>query len=241
MNIETKATTPIRTDLKQHHRRQKSTNMPTLQYLANIMDPTHFYVDLASFQNVTQLPNTNCQYNKLIDAVMCVSSKKVPVKKNTGCRKHNKIKTAHDYNGISPVRCNLLTQPLQTNEKTPKKTANKTVEIEQTKEFKKNVKKIPQIVLGNTSSPHYLRHRNRQEDQARAMAQVVRWLEQEFSSNFYTTEQNRKSEYRANSYDKQTNNATSSPNSSVERHEHHHVHEHIHHHYHHYQEAPIVV
>lgn len=218
---------------RQHQKRQKSTNMPTLQYLANIMDPTHFYVDLASFQNATQLPNTDCQYNKLIDAVMCVSSKKVPVKRNPGCRKHNKIKT-HEY--ISP-RCNILTDSTQNNEKSPK-VKN---EIEQAKQFRKNVKKVPQIVLGNTSSPHYLRHRNRQEDQARAMAQVVRWLEQEFSSNFYTNEQNHKTEHRSNSYEKQTNNATPSPSSSVERHEHHHVHEHIHHHYHHYQETPIVV
>lgn len=235
-NIDPKSTG--RSDVKQHQRRQKANNIPTLQYLANIMDPTHFYVDLASFQNATQLPNTNCQYNKLIDAVMCVSSKKVPVKRNTGCRKHNKIKT-HDYTSIPPLRCNILTDSAQNNEKTPKK--SKTTDVEQPKQFRKNVKKIPQIVLGNTSSPHYLRHRNRQEDQARAMAQVVRWLEQEFSSNFYTNDQNHKTEYRSNSFEKQANNAAPSPTSSVERHEHHHVHEHIHHHYHHYQEAPIVV
>lgn len=99
-----------------------------------------------------------------------------------------------------------------------------------------------QVVLGHTSSPHHLRHRNRQEDQARAMAQVVRWLEQEFSPP-----NEKKGKPKANSWSNNTGEKRSSSTnttttgSGVERHEHHHVHEHIHHHYHHYQEKPIVV
>lgn len=95
------------------------------------------------------------------------------------------------------------------------------------------------VVLGHTSSPHHLRHRNRQEDQARAMAQVVRWLEQEFSSN------ENKEQPKTNSWSSMGEKRSSSTNTTtgtgVERHEHHHVHEHIHHHYHHYQETPVVV
>jgi naked cuticle len=95
------------------------------------------------------------------------------------------------------------------------------------------------------------------------MKQVVRWLEQEFSSSLNTTEKlNAK-----NAAENETKTPHTSPprttkqphsqtlgspkrdeapnspsaSSSVERHEHHHVHEHIHHHYHHYQETPVLV
>lgn len=101
-----------------------------------------------------------------------------------------------------------------------------------------------QVVLGHTSSPHHLRHRNRQEDQARAMSQVVRWLEREFSptDNSNKKEKPKKGE-KPREKEKHTSatKTTTTESSGVERHEHHHVHEHIHHHYHHYQETPIVV
>lgn len=216
-----------------HQRRPK--NMPTLQYLADIVDPEHFYVDLASFQNATNLPQTPCQYNKLIDAVMCVSSRKIPVKK-TSCRRHLRLK-AQEITAPTPYQA----LPLPNKDtKTHKNIRYKISEVE-TKNAKKGNKKVPQIVLGHTSSPHHLRHRNRQEDQARAMAQVVRWLEQEFSSNLHTGDKkSRKNNSQSTGYEKHTSTSTS-PNSSIERHEHHHVHEHIHHHYHHYQESPVVV
>lgn len=100
------------------------------------------------------------------------------------------------------------------------------------------------VVLGHTSSPHHLRHRNRQEDQARAMAQVVRWLEQEFSSNDKKDKSKTGCSWSSTG-EKQSSatntTTTTTTESGIERHEHHHVHEHIHHHYHHYQETPIVV
>lgn len=208
--------------------------MPTLQYLADIVDPTHFYVDLAAFQNTTNLPQTPCQYNKLIDAVMCVSNKKQTQRKPS-CRRHHRIKT-QDY--ASPSACQAL--PATTELKTTKNPSHHKSTENEAKNLKSSVKKFPQIVLGHTSSPHHLRHRNRQEDQARAMAQVVQWLEQEFSSNLHTSDKKSNSTSRSAGYEKHSH-TSSSQNSSVERHEHHHVHEHIHHHYHHYQETPVVV
>lgn len=167
---------------------------------------------------------------------MCVSNKRVPINN----RKHNA-----PMSNI-PVRYRLLNKPLHNLEnginKNCKKAATKLVDSEQTT-FKKSAKKFPQVVLGHTSSPHHLRHRNRQEDQARAMAQVVHWLEQEFSSKVQCSDNKEKTKSTSwSNQEKQTgNNAFTNTESVVERHEHHHVHEHIHHHYHHYQESPIVV
>ncbi|KAJ8882707.1 hypothetical protein PR048_014519 [Dryococelus australis] len=119
-------------------------------------------------------------------------------------------------------------------------------------------RKFPSVV-GHSSSPHHLKHRNREQDQARAMAQVVRWLEQEFSSSLNTADKlNTKntsggtksppvtpakapSQPHSPGTPKRQEAPTSPTSSSVERHEHHHVHEHIHHHYHHYQETPVLV
>ncbi|XP_044001554.1 putative uncharacterized protein DDB_G0277255 [Aphidius gifuensis] len=67
--------------------------------------------------------------------------------------------------------------------------------------------------LNKTSKKHQLKHATREQDQARAMSQVVKWLETEF---------------------KQKESATSGASGR------HHVHEHIHHHYHHYAEPAIV-
>nr|XP_012138727.1 PREDICTED: protein naked cuticle isoform X3 [Megachile rotundata] len=63
---------------------------------------------------------------------------------------------------------------------------------------------------GKSSKKHQLKHATREQDQARAMVQVVRWLEREFSQNA----------------------AASSGRK--------HVHEHIHHHYHHYHTEALV-
>ncbi|XP_049964577.1 uncharacterized protein LOC126485015 [Schistocerca serialis cubense] len=111
-------------------------------------------------------------------------------------------------------------------------------------------RKLPPFVMGHTSSPHHLKHRNREQDQARAMAQVVRWLEQEFSSGLGTadrfasgnsTQPPPPPEGPPSGQPEAGNNSTAAGVSSVERHEHHHVHEHIHHHYHHYRETPVLV
>lgn len=67
--------------------------------------------------------------------------------------------------------------------------------------------------LNKSSKKHQLKHVTREQDQARAMSQVVKWLETEF---------------------KQKEAATSGASGR------HHVHEHIHHHYHHYAEPAIV-
>lgn len=216
-----------------------SSSSSPLQCLANIVDPTHFYVDLASLQNTTHLPESNCQYNKLINAVMCVSNKRVAAVN----RKHN-LPASN-----IPVRYQLLNnRPLNNYDsivnKNCKKATTKLIESEQNATFKRSTKKLPQVVVGHTSSPHHLRHRNRQEDQARAMAQVVRWLEQEFSSDVHCEDRKEKSKSTSwsNHQEEQTRSSgASATDPAVERHEHHHVHEHIHHHYHHYQETPIVV
>lgn len=64
---------------------------------------------------------------------------------------------------------------------------------------------------GKASKKHQMKHETREQDQARAMAQVVRWLEREFSQSVVAGTSNRK-----------------------------HVHEHIHHHYHHYHTDALV-
>ncbi|XP_011641851.1 protein naked cuticle homolog 2 [Pogonomyrmex barbatus] len=64
---------------------------------------------------------------------------------------------------------------------------------------------------GRASKKHQLKHATREQDQARAMAQVVRWLEREFSQNAVAATSSRR-----------------------------HVHEHIHHHYHHYHNEALV-
>lgn len=113
------------------------------------------------------------------------------------------------------------------------------------------------FVTGHTSSPHYEKHRTREHDQARAMAQVVKWLEQEFSLNktssdlgVTTTTTTTTNKVRNDhvkivsgtpSADKPGENNPAGNSSSGSAIEHHHVHEHIHHHYHHYQDAPVLV
>lgn len=82
------------------------------------------------------------------------------------------------------------------------------------------------------------------------MAQVVRWLEQEFSSGLGTTDRFASGnstrpppppEGPPPGQPEAGTDPTAAGVSSVERHEHHHVHEHIHHHYHHYRETPVLV
>lgn len=63
---------------------------------------------------------------------------------------------------------------------------------------------------GKPGKKHQLKHATREQDQARAMAQVVRWLEREFSQGAAAAAGRR------------------------------HVHEHIHHHYHHYHAEALV-
>ncbi|KAK0172029.1 hypothetical protein PV328_005402 [Microctonus aethiopoides] len=70
-----------------------------------------------------------------------------------------------------------------------------------------------QQTQSKASKKHQLKHATREQDQARAMAQVVRWLEREF-----------------------TQTAAASTTASGRKH----VHEHIHHHYHHYNTEAIV-
>lgn len=215
-----------------------------------------------------------CRYDKLLGAVVCMSNNQINSNalqrsslSNSPCRNNRKkhIRSrSHDLSQI-PFRYHLL-EPHNNVEWSPynyiktelqatdlpsprslKKAHGKLGELEQTPAgFKKNIKKFPQVVLGHSSSPHHLKHRNRQEDQARAMAQVVRWLEQEFSSNMKKADGVKKNKGHHQSNSQPSPNRGSANNgspsiSSVERHEHHHVHEHIHHHYHHYHETPVVV
>lgn len=250
-----------------------------LQCLANIVNTENCYLELTNLHNRrTEFPidgNNGCRYDKLFGAVVCIPNLPNNTKNATlfqsshMCRnqRHNRSKS-HDLTSTQmPFRYHLLESHQNltnkylkteltektTNPKLVKKTSKlKTYDaefVEQTPAaaFKKNVKKFS--VPGHSSSPHHLKHRNRQEDQARAMAQVVRWLEQEFSSNVHLKKEKKKNAKA--SPEKGTSAAPSSPSSpnvdgspsvsSVERHEHHHVHEHIHHHYHHYQEAPVPV
>lgn len=132
---------------KQYKHRHRSAKLQTtpLHCLSNLMDPTHFYVDLASLQNTTHLPESNCEYNKLINAVMCVSNnnkKAVPNHLQGGYKKHGNAPASN-----IPVRHQ---QPLNNIEnvmnKGNRKTV-KTVEAEPLPALKKNIKKFPQVNL----------------------------------------------------------------------------------------------
>ncbi|KAL3289488.1 hypothetical protein HHI36_022909 [Cryptolaemus montrouzieri] len=240
-NIGKQCTSPETPDIKspvtesKHHHKHKATtrtesSSPLHHYFANMVEPTQFYVDLASLQNATQLP-ANYKYDKLLDAVIGVSNRKTPVMSQGKHRKHNRAKIECDNADHQVMDCPVNEEVAMSTPKLKKSNEHSN---------KKNSKKT-YGVTGHTSSPHYLKHRNRQEDQARAMAQVVRWLEQEFSSNLTMNDRWEKAKHTGGfASEKESMNG---PNTSknVERHEHHHVHEHIHHHYHHYQETQFVV
>lgn len=90
--------------------------------------------------------------------------------------------------------------------------------------------------ITNSASPHQLKHRNREVEHERAMAQVISWLERENIGDKTKCFSPKKKIHNPN------NPCVHSP-PVVKKHEHHHVHEHIHHHYyHHYaKETPIIV
>jgi len=125
--------------------------------------------------------------------------------------------------------------------------------------------------IGTTNaSPHQIKHRNREQEHARAMAQVISWLEREniggkegnnMKLRFASPKRRESPSSGSNNEEKILHQvhqhqeehkeeqkavtppeSTGSP-STVKKHEHHHVHEHIHHHYHHHfpKETPIIV
>ncbi|XP_063974051.1 protein naked cuticle homolog 1 [Diachasmimorpha longicaudata] len=107
------------------------------------------------------------------------------------------------------LRNNLQSSPVvNPNILNPQEAQNNQTNVNQMNNQKNDVEFIPQ---GKSSKKHQLKHATREQDQARAMAQVVRWLEREFSQ-------------------------TAAASSSGRRH----VHEHIHHHYHHYHAEALV-
>ena len=267
-----------------------------LHYLGGDYSPdprSNCYLDLAGFEpNRTYgkaqrcYYDQDCRYDKLLGAVVCASSKHASMGYHQPCRArgHHRSRSHDLSHTANPFQYHLL-DPSSDSHHRPfvdgsashtrlgHHARSKSHEAEYGNSdphhmpaYRQQERKFPPIVLGHSSSPHHLKHRNREQDQARAMKQVVRWLEQEFSSSLNTTEKlnakNSTSSATANGNNtppltpskntKQSNSQTPSspkrnetPNSpsasSVERHEHHHVHEHIHHHYHHYQETPVLV
>ncbi|KAL0130816.1 hypothetical protein PUN28_002434 [Cardiocondyla obscurior] len=90
-------------------------------------------------------------------------------------------------------------------------TANQTITNNHSNLQRNDAQFVHTQQCGRPSKKHQLKHATREQDQARAMAQVVRWLEREFSQNAVAATSNRR-----------------------------HVHEHIHHHYHHYHPEALV-
>lgn len=135
---------------KTHRHRHRSAKLQTtpLHCLANFMDPAHFYVDLASLQNTTHLPNSHCQYGKLMNAVMCVSNnnkKSVPNNPNQPPYYYNNNNRKHQHVPMS----NIYQQPLNNIENVMNKGSRKTVKAVENEPlppaFKRNVKKFPQV------------------------------------------------------------------------------------------------
>ncbi|KDR00757.1 Naked cuticle-like protein [Zootermopsis nevadensis] len=229
----------------------------------------------------------DCHYDKLLGDVVCASSKHASMGYHQPCRTrgHHRSRSHDLSHTANSFQYHLLNPSNEPNHRsymgsgTPHayhharlinharskshETEYANLEQHRMPAYRQQERKFPPIVLGHSSSPHHLRHRNREQDQARAMKQVVRWLEQEFSSSLNTTEtlnaknaatnetktppetpsRNAKQPYSHTTGSPKRDETPMSPSaaSSVERHEHHHVHEHIHHHYHHYQETPVLV
>ncbi|XP_046386747.1 protein naked cuticle [Ischnura elegans] len=98
------------------------------------------------------------------------------------------------------------------------------------------------ISSATAAASHHLKHRNREEDQARAMAQVVRWLEK---GHFLPPPKGGTGgeippPTEPPPGDQRPRQCGSGKRSHGRR-EYRHIHEHIHHHYHHYQETAIIV
>lgn len=229
----------------------------------------------------------DCRYDKFLGAVVCASSKHASMGFHQPCRTrgHHRSRSHDLSHAANSFQYHLLDTSIEPHHRsyieggTPhgyhhaklghharsksREAEYGNLEQHRMPPYRQQELKFPPIVLGHSSSPHHLKHRNREQDQARAMKQVVRWLEQEFSSSLNTTEKlNAKNSAsnetktppktpsrnvkQPNSQMPESPKRDETPNSpsassSVERHEHHHVHEHIHHHYHHYQDTPVVV
>ncbi|XP_071445490.1 protein naked cuticle [Hetaerina americana] len=94
-----------------------------------------------------------------------------------------------------------------------------------------------------SASSHHLKHRNREEDQARAMAQVVRWLEE---GHFLPPPPSTVKVEPSPCLDHPPLPAAPGEQRTggkrvAGRREYRHIHEHIHHHYHHYQETAAII
>ncbi|XP_071523609.1 uncharacterized protein nkd [Panulirus ornatus] len=98
----------------------------------------------------------------------------------------------------------------------------------QPKEQQQTQPQSKQDIQGVTEvSPHHAKHRHREADHARAMAQVVAWLERGSLLD---------SQKSATSPESGSGGVGCGSGSGACREQTHHVHQHIHHHYHHYAE-----
>ncbi|XP_015514057.1 protein naked cuticle homolog 1 [Neodiprion lecontei] len=123
---------------------------------------------------------------------------------------------AESYGQVHTVSQNLTTSatPNNVNSTNPNNTSNQNHTNNHCNNLhtnnQRNEAHIHPPNSGKPGKKHQLKHATREQDQARAMAQVVRWLEREFSQGAAAAAGRR------------------------------HVHEHIHHHYHHYHTEALV-
>lgn len=148
----------------------------------------------------------------------------------------------HALNKKNNIFSSEFTRRPKTLDKTCTKSKYFESKYEQFPQRRSSGRKISRVILSHSPSPHHLKHRNRKEDQARAMAQVVRWLEKEVSTNISIRaklEKRHNTKSKTHIPEKKTSGhskANSPCAKHVQKHEHHHVHKHIHHHYHHFRE-----
>lgn len=248
---------------------EKHKLQPNIQLndITHMMSSPNYLVNLSSLNstNLCKLNRTNklnlpySHYDKLLNVVASMSGRHTSTDTHThhkhqnckcGQPRHHSLNPSYPSTNttatkrISPSKAscylnNFIKRPIERVHSRSKLYESK---FEQSPSLKKHSKKISRIILSHTNSPHYLKHQNRQENQARAMAQVVRWLEKEVSTN--VTIKNRlekklgknKSKPHCIS-DKKTpvHFKVTNPNLKyTQRHKHHHVHKYIHHHYHHF-------
>lgn len=154
-----------------------------------------------------------------------VFTTKVPTKAKANARKTrgnhpNAPRNTPVASPKSNVHSQIQAQVLQQNATTrhvaqvAQQIINKNNAFAQANNLKNDIQHIQSPITGKGSKKHQLKHATREQDQARAMAQVVRWLEREFSQN----------------------SAAAAAAAAGQKH----VHEHIHHHYHHYHAEALV-
>lgn len=180
-----------------HHRRQKQKAPPPISLSASA-SPQRIY-DYATTPYYVNLADKGDAGDADTYRYVVCTPKHQPTYLNVPCRErgHNRSRShdlttnthshahqhnhSHSHNPAAPLFRYTLLQ-----EDTTSSVQAFNLRPSRSPAINRRAARLPPTAVGHTSSPHHLKHRNREQDQARAMAQVVQWLEQEFSASLNT-------------------------------------------------------